>query len=245
MLRALVGASAALFGGYYLFGGMGGYSRVVDRSPDEVASALDDLDIREQPGSPGTDPTRSGGVRPVFSHARTADGITWTVRSGDDVAVTMTAYLTPIDDGKRTKVTTSIQRGNAPDDFVSPAFRSKGITAGLFGMALDSELDKLTAPPAADPAKCVAFFERFREDNQSMPDAHRQDNIRDAVGDVAATAMRLAAFQAEARRIGCPTDGGGDFEPVRSEMRPAQPDRGVSFVPGEPMIDPNPKPAMR
>lgn len=49
----------------YVSGGLGGgaYSREVGRPPAEVMDALADLDITAQPGSPGTDPSRSGGVR--------------------------------------------------------------------------------------------------------------------------------------------------------------------------------------
>ena len=54
MFRTLAGAATILFGGYYMVGGFGGYSRVVDRPPAEVAAALDDLDIADQPGSPGS-----------------------------------------------------------------------------------------------------------------------------------------------------------------------------------------------
>lgn len=250
MIRTLSGAAALALGGYYMVGGMGGYSRVVDRPPEQVAAALEDLDIRDQPGSPGTDPSRSGGVLPVFVHARTAEGVTWTVMSGQNVAVTMIAHLTPVDGGKRTKVTVSVARGNAPDDFVSPAFRSKGITTGLFTMAVESELDELTAPPPGDPAKCAALFERFQDSNLASEDLQRQDGLRDAIGDVAVAGTRIAAYQAEARRMGCATGGDGAFRTVESRMRPApeQPEMprveqdrpDVSFRPGAPMVNPTP-----
>lgn len=251
MIRALCGAAALAMGGYYMAGGMWSYSRIVDRPPTEVAAALEDLDIRDQPGSPGTDPARSGGVLPVFAHSRTADGVAWTVMSGKDVAVTMTAHLTPVDGGKRTKVTVSVVRGNAPDDFVSPAFRSKGVTTGLFTMAVDSELDELTAPPPADPATCAALYERFEEANLASADLQHQDGLKDAIGDVATAGTRIAAYQAEARRIGCPAGLHGEIREVQSRMKPtessamspAERERaaGVSFKPGAPMVDPTPQ----
>lgn len=250
MFRTIAVAAPVLLGGWYLFGGSSGYSRVVDRPPEEVAAALEDLDIREQPGSPGTDASRSGGVMPLFSHARTADGMTWTVMSGKDVAVTMTAHLTPVDGGKRTKVTATVARGNSPDDFTSPAFRSTGITMGLFGMALESELDELTAPPR-DEAGCAALQERFESGAYASPDMQEQTGLKDAIGDVAATSAKLAALQAEAHRLGCVQPGARSdaFKPVSNrmgtgapEMRPSQPGSrdGVSFKPGAPMVDPNP-----
>jgi hypothetical protein len=224
---------------------------VVDRPPAEVAAALDDLDIADQPGSPGTDPTRSGGVQPIFAHARTADGVTWTVMSGKDVAITMTAHLAPVDDGKRTKVTVSVARGNAPDDFVSPAFRSTGTATGLFAMAVDAELDELTAPPPADPATCAALFERFQEGALASEDLQQRDSLKDAIGDVAAAGTRIAAYDAEARRIGCPTGASREFREPENRMKPAEPrlmspDEHERFgatspKPGEPMLDPTPR----
>lgn len=47
------------------------------RPPAEVMAALADLDITAQPGSPGTDPSRSGGVEPVFLLDRQPDRMIW------------------------------------------------------------------------------------------------------------------------------------------------------------------------
>ncbi|MES2443612.1 MAG: hypothetical protein V4574_12345 [Pseudomonadota bacterium] len=243
MFRTLAVAVPVLLGGYYLFGSAGSYSRLVDRPPAEVAAALDDLDIGEQPGSPGSDPSRSGGVKAIVSHARTADGVTWTVMSGDKVAITMTATLTPVDGGKRTRVTARVARGNAPDDFVPPAFRSTGIAKGLFGMALEAELDELTAPPAGDPRVCEALFERFQAANLASPDLQQRDGLKDAIGDTAAIGVRLAAFQAEARRLGCDRKPAGEgFAPVTSAMGPAPAEgEAVSYKPGAPMVRATPR----
>ena len=38
----------------------GGYSRTVDKPPAQVVAALADLDIRNAPGAPGTDPLAAG-----------------------------------------------------------------------------------------------------------------------------------------------------------------------------------------
>ena len=93
-------------------------------------------DIRRQHGAPGTDPAASGGVRPVFRHEQTADGVVFTIYSGDKVATRMIAHLEPLDGGRRTRIWAEVERGDAPDEQVSPAFRSTGVTLGLFSAAL-------------------------------------------------------------------------------------------------------------
>ncbi|WP_343519063.1 hypothetical protein [Sphingomonas sp.] len=249
MLRMLALGVPVLAIGYMAMPG-GGYSRVVDRPPGEVAAALADLDIREQPGSPGTDASRSGGILPVFSHQRSADAVTFIVASGDKTAVRMIAHLEPVDGGKRTRVTASVERGDAPDDFVSPAFRSRGITMGLFTMAIESELDELTAPVRKAGAEtCEKLIERFQASALASEDLQRRDGIKDAMGDTASAVMRIAALQQEARRLGCDTGASHAFKPVSNRMGEAGPaprielesseGEGVTYKPGEPMLDPD------
>lgn len=229
--------------------GFGAYSREVGRPPAEVMEALADLDITAQPGSPGTDPSRSGGVQPVFRLEREADRMIWTVMSGEQVAVRMIAVVKPANDGKHSLVTAQVERGDAPDDFVSPAFRSEGITMGLFGMALEAELNRLTAPPLADQAVCDALMADFEAGNMAAGFAERPDNLPDAVGNTAKMAIRLHAMEAELRRNGCPTERRRDFTEVSDEMSKGgqsgmasqapvpEPVEGISFEPGKPMID--------
>ena len=236
-----IGAAGAI--GAYLMGAFSGsYSRVVGASPDEVRSALMDLDIREAPGEPATDPTRSGGIEPTFLLSQQGDDMVWTVMSRDDVAVRMIAHLQPVDGGRRTKVTASIERGNAPDDFVAPAFRSSSVTLGLFGMVLDSELDELVAPAAADPATCQKIMDEFEAGNIADADLHSRDNLSDAFGDTAKIAMKLGALESKLKAAGCPVNNGGPFRPISSEMSDSSSsDSGssgeVRFDPGKPMID--------
>jgi hypothetical protein len=245
MFKFVAVAAPLVLGGAYFTGAFdGGYSRTVDRPPAEVIAQLEHLDITRQPGNPGTDPSRSGGIQPLFRHDASDHGIVFTVMSGDKVAVTMTADVTPLDGGKRSRVTAHVARGDAPDDFVSPAFRSTGLTMGLFAMALEDELNELTAPPPGDPAKCAALFDRFQRENEGDADLHEQHDTRDAIGDVAKITVRLGAYEADARRMGCidtHARAGDDFAPLRSEMQPA---RSSSFPrairPGRPMLDPNP-----
>lgn len=246
MSLKVVGLLAPIaLGGLWVSGALGGaaYSRDVDRSPAQVMEALADLDIREQPGEPGTDLSRSGGVQPVFRTERGDNQISFLVMSGDRVATRMTAFLEPIDDGQRTRVTAAVERGDAPDDFVSPAFRSTGITMGLFAMALEGELDELVAPPRASAEVCQAFLARFEAENIAGGSMDRPETLKQAAGQTARTVMRLHAMEAEMRRAGCPTDGGGAFRPISSEMGNAPPapqaesQDQIDFRPGQPMVD--------
>jgi len=203
MLRYFIFGLPVCGAAIFYFGQTDGYSRTVDRSPGEVSRALADLDLAGQPGAPGTDPSRSGGIRPVYRRSTTADSVVWKIMSGNQVAMTLIAHLEPIDGGKRTYVTASVERGDAPDDFVSPAFRSEGVTMGLFTMALEDELNDLTRVMTASAGDCRELLERFEESNLADPDMHSQKGLKDAMTDVAKTSMKMQAYQAEARRLGC------------------------------------------
>lgn len=236
-----IGAVAAI--GAYFSGAFGGsYTRVVGASPDEVRSALMDLDIREAPGEPATDPMRSGGVAPTFLLSQEGDDMVWTIMSRDDVAVRLIAHLEPVDGGTKTRVTASVERGNAPDDFVAPAFRSAGVTLGLFGMVLDGELDELVAPAKADEATCQKIMDEFEAGNWADADLQSRDNMSDAFGDTAKIAMKLGALESRLKAAGCPVNGGGKFRDVKSEMSDSSSSGSgssgeVQFEPGKPMID--------
>lgn len=246
MLKGFGFLGTVAIGGLAFSGMAGGsYSREVDRPMPEVMAALEDLDIREQPGQPGTDPSRSGGIMPLFLLERSADSMTWKVMSGDKVATSMTVFLEPIDGGRRTLVTTDVERGDAPDDFVSPAFRSEGLTFSLFSMAVEAELNELTLP-SGDPATCRELIERFESGAFASADAQPGD-LSSAMGQTAGTAIKLHAFEAELRRNGCNTDRpAGEFRPVMSEMTvgpnplasgPSSRESDVSFEAGKPMVN--------
>lgn len=246
-MKAFILLLFVAIGGFYLFGGFdGNYTRTVGKPPEAVALALSDLDITEQPGSPGTDPSRSGGIKPAFRFKRDGNTLTWTVMSGDQVATRMSAFLEPLDDGKKTRITTKVERGDAPDDFVSPAFRSTGLTMGLFAMALESELDELVVGKGWGP-QCDKLMEEFTNRNMADVDLHTHSGGMDAIGDVAKTGLRLNAMDGQLKAAGCNPDvqsrTGQAFVPVESRMSegPARRrDDGVSFAPGKPMIDTNP-----
>lgn len=234
-LKTLGIVAPVVAGGVYMMGwANAGYSRDVDRPPEEVMAALADLDIREQPGAPGSDPSASGGVAPLFVLDRGPSSMSWKVMSGDKVATVMTASIVPLDGGRRSRVTARVERGDAPDDFVSPAFRSEGLTLGLFGMALESELNELTLPAGGNPEKCAAMIEDFRTAGHNSGTAARPTNMADAVGGVAKISMRLAAFEAEMRRNGCNPDDLDGVAPATSRMEsPDTPSGGDAEGPSD------------
>lgn len=245
MIGRLGVAAALAMGGVWASGMLGhGYAREVARPQAEVMRALADLDITHQPGAPGTDPSRSGGVKPLFTLTRTPTEMIWTVMSGDKVATRMIAEIKLID-ATHTEVTARVERGDAPDDLVSPAFRSKGITLGLFGLALEDELNALTAPPT-DVAGCAELMQRFQEGGFAPAGAtERPTSLSGAMGQTAKTVMALNAVDGERRRLGCKDNSGNAFEPVSQQMRAADDEPagsttrdGVRFEPGKPMIDP-------
>ena len=224
-------------GGWYVAGGAGAgsFTREVDRPPAQVAAAIADLDIRRQPGTPGTDPAASGGVRPDFRTEQSADGVTFTVWSNDKVAVRMIAHLEPLDGGRRTRVWAEVERGDAPDEQVSPAFRSTGVTLGLFSAALGDELDDLVSPPRRSAAEC-------QELERQLLEAHAPDDRNPLRAIVA-----VQETAAELRSRGCDTGAHADqaVAPVSNRMGSAPPSSamgappsdGVSFQPGRPMVD--------
>lgn len=237
-------------GGLYVTGAFGGgYEREVGRTPAEVMAAVGDLDLTEQPGSPGTDPSRSGGVLPTFVLERGTDTMTWKVMSGTLVATSMTARFEPLDNGARTRVTTSVTRGNAPEDLVSPAFRSTSVTKGLFIMALEDELDALTLPAGGSPEKCRELMEQMQDGSlESLEADHGKPQVEPSglgrFSDGARTIMKVNGMAMKLRAAGCDTSGGGEFRPVENRMgaaveRPVGDGTSESprFEPGKPMID--------
>jgi len=252
MFKGLGILALLLFAGGYFTGAFGpqSYSRTVARPQAQVMSALEQLDLTAQPGAPGSTAEAAGGIKPLFRLAKTADQMTWYVMSGDKVATTMTASFEPIDGGKATRISTRVQRGDAPDDFVSPAFRSKGLTTALFAIAIEGEVNKLVAPPAASRESCDKLMDNFRDSNLTAG-IDRPAGLSQGVAAGAKTIMRLNAMEAEMRRNGCDTNNNGAFPPMRQQM--AAQDAGSNsggaasmsgaastYTPGKPMLDPKP-----
>lgn len=235
----MVGKIIAVAGSLLLAGcdflGFAGYSRTVAASPDEVRRALLDLDIRDAPGEPASDPFRSGGVEPMFALTEQGDDMIWTVTSGKDVAVRMIAHLEPIDGGTKTRVTTSVERGNAPDDLVAPAFRSVGVTASLFGVVIEDQLDDLTRPAGLSEQECRELGQELLEG--SAPPMSEQSGF----AGVARTTLKLNAIEGKLKAAGCDTGFKKFGEPSNELSETAAPPprttSGVTFEPGKPMID--------
>jgi hypothetical protein len=226
----------------YFMGAFGGgtFDRTVAASPADVRSALLDLDIRKAPGSPGTGITRAAGVQPLFQLTQEGDDMVWTVMSGKNVAVRMIAHLEPLEGGSKTRVTAEVQRGNAPDDFVSPAFRSEGITLGLFSVVLEDELDDLVRPKTGiTKAECQELFEKLMAAN--APEGGHQSGF----AGVARTAITLSAVEQELKAKGCDTGFKDDFEQPTEHLSEGsgspppvvRTEEDVSFKPGKPMVD--------
>jgi hypothetical protein len=205
-----VAACAAMLGALGWLVAPSGYERTVDRAPADVAEAIADLDIRDAPGSPGTDPSASGGVLPSFRVETAPDHVSYVVMGHSEVATRMTAWLKPIDSGKRTRVTTSVERGPAPDDYVSPAFRSKSITMTLFSTLLDDELDDLVFKIGPWGPHCDAVMARFEARNLANGDQHHPTSFKSALAGTAKAVMSISMLDKELKAVGCPQSANED-----------------------------------
>jgi len=188
-------AAAAYFSGIFGFH----YSHVVSAPPEVVASRLGDLDFGVAPGisdSPSF-------ARSLISHERTTNGIVWTVRSGQEVAMRFYADLTPVEQGK-TKVTTRVERGDAPDDHVAQVFREPGIALGLFSTAVEGRLAE-TAVAQRSEGECRDMVQRMFDQGTDAIEHPRPEptTLTGAIGRTSKDAMRLAAMQQELERQGC------------------------------------------
>ena len=234
MLRELCGVSVIGVLGWMMVGGVSGYSRVVDKSPTDVAAAIADLDIRHAPGSPGTDAMASGGELPTFSVESAPDHVTYIVMAHGQVATRMTAWLEPIDGGKRTRVTASVDRGSAPDDYVSPAFRSTGITMGLFTAMLEDQLDSLVFKIGPWGPHCDAVMARFENGEMQPP----PQTITQGIAQTARLTMSLGQLDKELKAAGCPPNANGDAPRDRDGFTPVRSQLSDSPSPSEPPFDP-------
>lgn len=254
-LKALGVISSVTLGALYMTGNLGfDWSRDLGKPKAEVMRALADLDIREGPGAPGTDASMSGGIPPLFKLEQDGDRMTWLVMSGDKVATRMTAMFEPMEGGAQTRVTASVDRGDAPDDYVSPVFRSESLTLALFIAALENELNELAgAERQASAEECEALMRRFTGANVAGGGLERDRSLTEAIGSTAGMAIRLNATDAEWRRNGCDryrVDAAGSaMRPPIERMSEAEDmiddfergreraSEGLSFAPGKPNLD--------
>ena len=241
-LKVFLFLAPVALGGWYVTsgsGGGGGFSQEVDKTPQQVLAEISDLDIRRQPGAPGLNPAASGGVPSSFRTERTAEGITFVVMSGNQVATRMIARLEPLDGGRRTRVTAQVDRGDAPDERVPPAFRSTGTTLALFSAALRDELGTATSPPRKSIEECRQMEIQLLDSNpgtdnpiEAIRSIHRMSRELQSQGCNPGEAVRLnGPMQAPSERMGP--------SPLRA-TRGVPPAAEPSFEPGRPMVDARP-----
>lgn len=249
MFKSLAALAALLFAGGYFAGVFGpqAYTRTVGRPPAQVMASLEDMDLTRQPGTPGSTAEAAGGVKPLFRLSRAADRMTWYVMSGDKVATAMTATFEPTDGGRGTLIRTFVERGDAPDDLVSPAFRSKAVTMGLFGMAIEGEVNKLTAPSAASPEDCQKLIDAATDASIAAGPPARPNGFAQGMAEGAKNIMRVNAMAADLRAHGCNTNDDGSFRPVEQHMTAAEEEPktaasppSLTPAPVQPVLDPRP-----
>lgn len=235
----LIAAAIIYFSGAF----NSGYSRDVERPVADVMATLEGLDVRNEPGSPGTDPSRSGGVLPDFKLEREPGKMTWLVLAGDKVATRMIATLEPIKDGAATRIKASVERGDAPDDITSPAFRSEKITLGLFAAALETQVNKLTM---AWGPHCDELAEQLLSGGPA-PGSDDRSSLGAAIGSTSRDIMRLGAMDTKMRAAGCDPSqrpaGSAPLQVMPSLPEPTMQDGPPApdaprFEPGKPMLDP-------
>lgn len=215
MFLRVCGTCAPLVAGAIFYAGSFGkaYSRDFDRPPAEVAAALSDLDVSGISGASGS----LYAALPTVRSERTADGFRWTIMSGSEVALVMTARITPTDGGAGSHVDARVEKGRLSDPGkLPPLFRNPGAMQPLFVAALDAELAELDAE--GDPAALAAARKRQKIAHGYV-----------AAAQVAANpdAIRAEMEKANAMMMEGATPGGS------SANAPA----GVSFEPGKPMVD--------
>jgi hypothetical protein len=136
----------------------------------------------------------------------------------------MTAVLEPVEGGTKTRVTTQVERGDAPDDLVSPAFRSTGLTLGLFSMAVETNLDRLTKPRMASAAVCEELIRKFENGPADQAIAgtwvppEKSETLKEGIGETSRIMFKLGQMQQELRRNGCPMGFNGPTNAAKARM---------------------------
>lgn len=171
-----------------------------DHLPSVVMRELVDLDIRKQPGEPGSTAESAGGVLPDIRLKRSGNRLEWIVMSGDKVATRMIATVSESWRGGST-ISAEVVRGDAPDQLTSPAFRSLAITLSLFRNALEEEV-ALIGSVGWGP-ECDAL----------------RNEIVHGDGGVMSNPLKLATFHEELREMGCDVNAEPkDFKTVTTHM---------------------------
>lgn len=236
MFRTLVfgaplGGVALYFSGFL----SADYSRVVDRTPSEVAEALRYMEFDPAAGAPNN-------ASDMMRFTQTPNELVWSVMSGQQVATNMVVDLEPLENGTKTKVTAHVDRGNASDDKITPVFRSEGMTLTLLVTSVENRLDRLTAS-AMNVDKCREIMENASQTHIDQIEQRRPSGLGDAIGMHAEQTVRLNSFVGELKRNGCNV-GFKDTPPTPpvEMVGPGQPpaDANINFTPGQPMISTTP-----
>jgi len=186
-----------------------------------VASAIQDLDVRRLPHT--TAEVGKDARLPEIRALRTADGFTWSVMSGGQAALVMTATLEPINGGAATRVTGRVAKGEASQaEAILPLFRDPDAMGRLFSVALERELGDYIP----------------RSERSLLSLAERPYGAAAGTRG-AALAEGMATVAAVRRGGGGIGEGPGDFGPAMSRMGEERTggDANVSFAPGQPMVD--------
>jgi hypothetical protein len=212
------GLLAPLAGGALWFSGAlhsGVYARDVDLPPEQVASALagtrfDGLDV---PGSPyfGLGPPRE---------ERTADGFRWTLASGGETFLVMTAHIAPIDGGAKSRISATVETG---------------VLSKPGAVAAEARL-----PATMEPILAAAIDAEIAERVESDPAAVKAARERELMAAGAVMAARIIAnpeaVRADADEVFREAMAAAQENSPPTSSGPAR-DKHVSFRPGEPMVD--------
>ncbi len=226
MLKGLLVASPVVGTALYFTGTFdagSAYPRTVDGSPAEIMRELADLDVREQPGAPGStsEIRRRGDPALPPSAGRGAARLDRDERHrgrhDDDRDVRA---------GRRRRahrIMASVVRGDAPEAYTSPAFRSEGLTQALFEAALDTELNELAAAGWGPECDAIRDELMLSASVEGM-DVAAAESVPERMVAVGKAAGRLAEVRRQLIARGCnpdapnPAAGADGFVPVRSSM---------------------------
>ena len=210
LLRSMGLFAPVVAGGVWVSGAFDGaaYSKDFQRPPEEVEAALSDLDISglSGPGSPFTS-------FPPIRMSRSENAIHWTIMSGNEVAMTMTARLAPLNGGAATRVTGTVERGYLSNPAsVAPAVYQPGAMETIFAMALEAELATMSTSQNAASAAQAEHNRRMAQGMMTAaqiaanPDVMRRDiaRIAESIRDVQMAATAPPAMQPTNFRPGEP-----------------------------------------
>jgi hypothetical protein len=190
-----------------------------------VDASLSDLTLQEFTGSMMDTGPMDAGERWVKT-AQIEGGRTWTLMEGKKEVLVMTAHLTP-DGAAATEVTAEVAKGKDHDVNKLPAgLRDLNLVSTVFNAALDEELNPLM-PEGERLTRIKAEERRLAVVTKAMSAA------------IVSNPMAIA-IDARKRELSF-RDSLDEAERASKERESNQPPPGVSFTPGQPMVDPTPR----